>query len=59
MLGAPALADRVWTYGGERTQVIESIANGRNGTMPAFGTRLDETQIRLLAAWLKAGAGER
>ena len=59
LLGAPALNDRAWTYGGERTQVIESIANGRNGTMPAFGTRLDETQIRLLAAWLKAGARER
>ena len=26
--------------------------------MPAFGARLDETQIRLLAAWLKAGAQE-
>ena len=59
LLGAPALNDRLWTYGGERTQVIESIANGRSGTMPEFGTRLDETQIRLLAAWLKAGARQR
>ena len=55
-LGAPALNDAVWNYGGERTDVIESIANGRSGAMPAFGARLDETQIRLLAAWLKAGA---
>ena len=59
LLGAPGLNDAVWTYGGEREQVIESIANGRNGIMPAFGSRLDETQIRLLAAWLKAGARER
>ena len=59
LLGAPALDDHDWTYGGERTQVVESIANGRNGTMPAFGTRLDATQIRLLAAWLKAGAREQ
>lgn len=58
MLGAPALDDQAWTYGGERAQVLESIAHGRNGTMPAFGTRLDKTQIRLLAAWLKAGARE-
>lgn len=58
MLGAPALDDQAWTYGGERAQVVESIAHGRNGTMPAFGTRLDKTQIRLLAAWLKAGARE-
>ncbi len=56
LLGAPALNDTVWTYGGERAAVIESIANGRNGVMPAFGSRLDETQIRLLAAWLQAGA---
>ena len=57
-LGAPALNDAAWNYGGERTDVLESIANGRSGVMPPFGARLDETQIRLLAAWLKAGARE-
>jgi cytochrome c oxidase cbb3-type subunit 3 len=56
LLGAPALDDKVWLYGGDRAQVIRSIAGGRSGTMPAFGRRLDETQIRLLAAWLSAGA---
>jgi cytochrome c oxidase cbb3-type subunit 3 len=55
-LGAPALNDQSWTYGGGRTEVVESIANGRNGTMPAFSGRLDDTQIRLLSVWLKAGA---
>ena len=59
LLGAPALNDAVWNYGGERAQVIDSIAAGRNGAMPAFGARLDETQIRLLAAWLQAGASHR
>ena len=56
LLGAPALNDPVWTYGGDRAAVIESLTNGRNGVMPSFGQRLDGTQIRLLAAWLKAGA---
>ncbi len=56
MLGAPALDDRDWLYGGERAEVIRSISLGRNGTMPAFGSRLDDTQIRLLAAWLASGA---
>jgi cytochrome c oxidase cbb3-type subunit 3 len=56
LLGAPALNDAAWTYGGDRAAVIESIAAGRNGVMPAFGNRLDATQIRLLAAWLQAGA---
>jgi cytochrome c oxidase cbb3-type subunit 3 len=55
-LGAPALNDASWTYGGSRANVVESIANGRNGSMPAFASRLDETQIRLLTAWLRTGA---
>jgi cytochrome c oxidase cbb3-type subunit III len=55
LLGAPALNDSIWTYGGDRAAVSDSIANGRNGTMPAFGARLDDTQIRLLSAWLKSG----
>lgn len=56
MLGAPALDDKVWLYGGDRAEVIQSISRGRNGVMPAFGSRLDSTQIRLLTAWLSAGA---
>ncbi len=56
MLGAPALDDDAWLYGGDRAQVVRSIAQGRNGVMPAFGSRLDDTQIRLLAAWLSSGA---
>lgn len=56
MLGAPAHNDAAWLYGGDRASVVESIAKGRNGVMPAFGARLDDTQIRLLAAWLSAGA---
>jgi cytochrome c oxidase cbb3-type subunit 3 len=54
--GAPALNDQIWTYGGGRTELIESIATGRNGSMPAFGKRLDATQIRLLTVWLASGA---
>jgi cytochrome c oxidase cbb3-type subunit 3 len=56
VLGAPALNDNIWLYGGDRAQVIRSISRGRNGVMPAFGSRLDGTQIRLLTAWLSAGA---
>ena len=51
-LGGPALNDDVWLYGDAPAHVRESIANGRNGQMPAFGQRLDPTQLRLLAAWL-------
>jgi len=54
LLGAPPLNDPHWLYGGSREAIAASIADGRNGEMPAFGGRLDPTQIRLLAAWLAA-----
>jgi len=51
-LGAPNLTDDVWLYGGTRDAIHASVANGRNGEMPAFGERLDDAQIRMLVAWL-------
>lgn len=51
-LGAPNLTDDVSLYGSSEGAVRQSIAEGRNGIMPAFGDRLDDTQIRLLVAWL-------
>jgi cytochrome c oxidase cbb3-type subunit 3 len=53
-LGAPNLSDDTWLYGGSLEAVTESIAHGRSGTMPAFGERLDNTQIKLLVALLSA-----
>ena len=52
LLGAPNLADDVHLYGGDIEAVGHSIAVGRNGQMPAFGERLDDTQIKLLVALL-------
>jgi cytochrome c oxidase cbb3-type subunit 3 len=51
-LGAPSLVDDVWLYGSSDEAIRTSIADGRAGEMPAFGERLDETQIRLLIALL-------
>lgn len=55
-LGAPSLKDPEWLYGGSLDDIRASIAAGRAGQMPAFGARLDATQVRLLTAWLIAGA---
>ena len=55
-IGAPNLANDTWLYGRSASAVRASIKEGRNGEMPAWKTRLDETQIRLLAAWLLSGA---
>ncbi len=51
-LGAPALNDGSWLYGRSTDAVRASISGGRNGVMPAFGTRLEPAQIRMLVAWL-------
>jgi cytochrome c oxidase cbb3-type subunit 3 len=44
-LGAPSLVDDVWLYGNSNEALAHSIAFGRDGVMPAFGERLDDTQV--------------
>ena len=56
LLGAPALNDAEWLYGGTPDAVRASVAEGRSGIMPAFGGRLDAAQIKLVVAWLARGA---
>ena len=51
-LGAPNLTNDVWLYGGSTEDIERTIALGRFGHMPAFDDRLDDTQIRMLLAWL-------
>jgi cytochrome c oxidase cbb3-type subunit 3 len=51
-IGSPNLTDSVWLYGNSDEELTATIMNGRSGVMPAFAQRLDETQIRLLVAWL-------
>jgi cytochrome c oxidase cbb3-type subunit 3 len=53
-LGAPDLTDKVWLYGGEFRHVADSIRDGRNGAMPGWGHRLNEDQLRTVAAWVLA-----
>lgn len=51
-LGAPNLTDEVWLYGGSEATVIETISNGRNGRMPAWGEFLGAPRVHLLAAYI-------
>jgi cytochrome c oxidase cbb3-type subunit III len=39
--GFPNLTDSDWLYGGEPEAIVESVANGRNGMMPAYGGNPD------------------
>lgn len=52
-MGAPNLSDDVWLYGGDAESIRHTILNGRQGQMPAHKDLLDETEIRLLAAYLR------
>jgi cytochrome c oxidase cbb3-type subunit 3 len=50
--GGPDLTDSVWLYGNTREQLRDVIGNGRKGTCPAWGQRLDPVTIKALAVYL-------
>lgn len=56
-MGAPDLADGLWLYGGSRDAVYRSIFYARNGSMPAWGERLDEATIKMLTLYVHALGG--
>ena len=51
-LGAPNLTDKTWIYGSSEAAVRHSIANGRNGVMPAHRDFLGEDKSHLLTAFI-------
>lgn len=51
-LGAPNLSDDIWLYGGTRSAIVDTIANGRNGQMPAHGEFLGPAKVHVLAAYV-------
>jgi cytochrome c oxidase cbb3-type subunit 3 len=59
LLGAPNLTDSIWLYGGDAATLKQTLMNGRNGQMPAWGDKLGEQRIKLLAAYsMKLAAGK-
>ena len=59
LLGAPNLTDQIWLYGGDAATLRQTIVNGRNGQMPAWGDKLGEQRVKLLAAYAtKLAAGQ-
>jgi cytochrome c oxidase cbb3-type subunit 3 len=58
-VGAPALNDAIWLYGGGRSAIIAQVTRPRHGVMPAWGGRLDEVTIKELALYVHSlGGGE-
>lgn len=58
-LGAPNLTDGIWLYGGDRDSIYRTIFYARNGSMPAWGERLDEATLKMLALYVHSLGGGR
>ena len=54
VLGAPNLSDNTWLYGGSKKAIAESLNKGRNGIMPAFSSKLTESEIHLVTAYIRS-----
>src|SRR5215470_4128334 len=59
-LGAPNLTDAIWLYGPDTATIVDGLWNGRNGMMPAWGGRLDDSTIKALTVYVHTlGGGEK
>jgi len=56
-LGAPNLTDEIWLFGGQKAEVVQSIATGRGGSMPAWQGRLDPVTLKSLAVYVHSLGG--
>ncbi len=58
-IGAPALNNQVWLYGGSPEAIRHSIYYSRFGVMPGFANRLRDAEIRAVAAYVhQLGGGQ-
>ncbi len=56
-LGFPNLTDNDWLYGGTPDRIVETITNGRNAMMPAWGEVLGEDGVKNVAAYVLSLSG--
>ncbi|GAB4477508.1 MAG: cytochrome-c oxidase, cbb3-type subunit III [Erythrobacter tepidarius] len=56
-MGAPALNDAIWLYGGTAADVKRQILSPKHGVMPAWNERLDPVTIKMLAAYVHSRGG--
>ncbi|MFN3823279.1 MAG: cytochrome-c oxidase, cbb3-type subunit III [Pseudorhodobacter sp.] len=58
-LGAPALNNAIWLYGGSVESITYSVVNARAGVMPNWTGRLSEADIRAVSVYVHGlGGGE-
>jgi cytochrome c oxidase cbb3-type subunit 3 len=56
-VGAPALNNAIWLYGGDKASIVETVTNARRGVMPAWGRRLDDATLKQLAVYVHSLGG--
>lgn len=56
-MGAPALNDAIWLFGGSEAEVKKQILKPRHGVMPAWAGRLDPVTIKMLSAYVHSRGG--
>jgi cytochrome c oxidase cbb3-type subunit 3 len=52
--GFPNLTDSAWLWGNAPDTIVETITNGRSGTMPALGPALGDQGVTEVIAYLRA-----
>jgi cytochrome c oxidase cbb3-type subunit 3 len=55
--GFPNLTDKDWLWGGDEARLLETIAQGRHGMMPALGSVLGETGVNEVASYVVSLSG--
>ena len=56
-LGAPRLSDQVWLYEGTADAIAAQIHAARQGVMPAWEGRLDDSTIKMLTVYVHSLGG--
>ncbi|WP_127107177.1 cytochrome-c oxidase, cbb3-type subunit III [Pararhodobacter zhoushanensis] len=58
-VGAPALNNAIWLYGGSEADIRATVNNAHFGIMPGFTNRLNPAQIRAVGAYVhQLGGGQ-
>lgn len=50
----PSLRDKDWLYGNRDDQIFDTIIHGRSQGMPAWGSKIPDTQVWELVAYIKS-----
>lgn len=57
--GAPNLADALWLYGGDKSDIVNTVSRARNSVMPNWNEKLPDATIKQLAIYVHSlGGGE-